>query len=38
MSAKPFMRISLESQASMVATKLGEILNQNILKYRSKSL
>lgn len=38
MPAKPFMRISLESQASMVATKLGEILNQNILKYRSKSL
>ena len=38
MPAKPYMRISLESQASMVATKLGEIINQNILKYRSKSL
>lgn len=38
MSAKPFMRISLESQAASVATKLGEILNKNILKYRSKSL
>lgn len=38
MSAKPFMRISLESQAANVATKLGEILNKNILKYRSKSL
>ena len=38
MNAKPFMRVSLESQSSMVAKKLGEIINQNILKYRSKSL
>ena len=38
MTAQPFMRVSLASQSPMVATKLGEILNQNILKYRSKSL
>ena len=30
MNAKPFMRVSLESQSSMVATKLGELINQNI--------
>ena len=38
MAANPFMRVSLESQAALVATKLGEIIKQKIEKYRSKSL
>lgn len=38
MSAKPFMRISLESQSSMVAAKLGEILRQKIEQYRAKNI
>jgi hypothetical protein len=34
MPAQPFMRVSLESQSSMVATRLGEILRQKIEQYR----
>jgi HK97 gp10 family phage protein len=37
MPAHPFMRISLESQASNVATQLGEIIKQKIEQYRSKT-
>lgn len=37
-SAKPFMRVSLESQAANVASNLGEILKNKIEKYRSKNL
>jgi HK97 gp10 family phage protein len=36
MSAHPFMRSALESQAQSVATKLGEILRQKMEQYRSK--
>lgn len=35
MPAQPFMRISLESQAGLVAQSLGEILKNKIEKYRS---
>jgi HK97 gp10 family phage protein len=38
MSAKPFMRISLESQAQMVASKLGMILKQKMDSYKAKNL
>ena len=38
MSAKPFMRISLESQAQMVATKLGMIIKQKMDAYKAKNL
>jgi hypothetical protein len=37
MSANPFMRTSLESQSSIVASNLGEILRQKIEQYRSKT-
>lgn len=36
MSAQPFMRTSLESQAQNVTKKLGEILKQKMEQYRSK--
>jgi HK97 gp10 family phage protein len=36
MAAQPFMRTSLESQASIVSASLGEILRQKIEQYRSK--
>lgn len=35
-SAKPFMRISLESQAQSVTQRLGEILRQKMENYRRK--
>jgi HK97 gp10 family phage protein len=38
MSAKPFMRVSLESQKQTVASSLGSILAQNIEKYKAKNL
>ena len=38
MSANPFMRISLESQAESVATSLGSILNQKMELYKAKNL
>lgn len=38
MPANPYMRVSLESQSAMIATRLGEILKQKIEKYRSKNL
>jgi HK97 gp10 family phage protein len=37
MTGKPFMRPAMESQASNVATQLGEILKQKIEQYRSKT-
>lgn len=37
-AAKPFMRVSLESQATQVSSALGQILKENIEKYRSKNL
>jgi len=38
MAAKPYMRVSLESQSTQVASRLGEILKQKIEKYRAKNL
>jgi len=38
MAGKPFMRPSMETQASNVAISLGEILKQKIENYRSKNL
>ena len=38
MSAKPFLRISLESQAQMVASQLGMILKQKMEAYKAKNL
>jgi len=38
MSAQPFMRPALESQAISVSTRLGEILKQKIEQYRSKNV
>jgi HK97 gp10 family phage protein len=38
MSAKPFLRISLESQAQMVASQLGMILKQKMDSYKAKNL
>jgi HK97 gp10 family phage protein len=38
MSARPFMRPALESQAISVSTKLGEILKNKIEQYRSKNV
>jgi HK97 gp10 family phage protein len=38
MSAKPFMRVSLESQAQMVATRLGMIIKQKMDAYKAKNL
>ncbi len=37
MGAKPFMRVSLESQAMKVSQRLGQILKQKIEQYRSKT-
>lgn len=37
-SAKPFLRISLESQAQQVTAALGQILKQKIEQYRSKKV
>lgn len=37
MSANPFMRIAMETQARNVANKLGEILKNKIEQYRSKT-
>jgi HK97 gp10 family phage protein len=37
MSAQPFMRVSMESQAQSVATKLGEIIKRRIEQYRSRT-
>jgi HK97 gp10 family phage protein len=38
MSAKPFLRTSLESQAQMVASQLGIILKQKMDAYKAKNL
>lgn len=38
MSAKPFMRVSLESQAQSVSSKLGQILKQKMDAYKAKNL
>jgi len=38
MSAKPFMRTSLESQAQAVAAKLGLIIKQKMDAYKAKNL
>jgi len=38
MSAQPFMRVSLESQAQAVASQLGTILNQKMQAYKAKNL
>lgn len=38
MSAKPYLRVSLESQQQAVANSLGIILAQNIEKYKAKNL
>lgn len=38
MSAKPFMRVSLESQAQSVTTRLGSILKQKMDSYKAKNL
>lgn len=38
MSAKPFMRVSLESQAQSVSAKLGQILKQKMDAYKAKNL
>ena len=38
MSSKPFLRISLESQAQMVASQLGMILKQKMDSYKAKNL
>lgn len=37
-SAQPFMRNALESQAQSVSTKLGEIIRKKIEQYRSKKI
>lgn len=37
-SARPFLRVSLESQSSMVSELLGMILKQKIEQYRSKNI
>lgn len=37
-SAQPFMRVSLESQAQMVAIKLGMIIKQKMNAYKAKNL
>jgi HK97 gp10 family phage protein len=37
MAAQPFMRTSLESQATIVSASLGEILRQKIEQYRGKT-
>ena len=38
MSAQPFLRTSLESQAQAVTATLGQILKQKIEQYRSKNV
>jgi len=38
MSAKPFLRISLESQAQSVSATLGQILKQKIEQYKAKNI
>jgi hypothetical protein len=38
MSAKPFLRISLESQAQAVSATLGQILKQKIEQYKAKNI
>ena len=38
MAAKPYLRVSLESQQQAVASSLGTILAQNIEKYKAKNL
>lgn len=38
MSAQPFLRTSLESQAQAVSATLGQILKQKIEQYRSKNV
>jgi hypothetical protein len=38
MSAKPFMRVSLESQAQSVTAKLGSILKEKMDAYKAKNL
>jgi hypothetical protein len=38
MSAKPYLRVSLESQAQAVATRLGFIIKQKIDAYKAKNL
>ena len=38
MSAKPFMRVSLESQAQAVAARLGLIIKQKMDAYKAKKL
>lgn len=38
MSAQPFMRVSLESQAQAVAAKLGLIIKQKMDAYKAKNL
>jgi len=37
MAAQPFMRTSLESQATIVSASLGEVLRQKIEQYRGKT-
>jgi HK97 gp10 family phage protein len=38
MSAQPFMRISLESQAQAVSAKLGDLIKQKMDAYKAKNL
>ena len=38
MSAKPYLRVSLESQAQAVATRLGFIIKQKMEAYKAKNL
>jgi hypothetical protein len=38
MSAKPYLRVSLESQAQAVATRLGLIIKQKMDAYKAKNL
>ena len=38
MSAKPYLRVSLESQAQAVATRLGLIIKQKMDSYKAKNL
>ncbi len=38
MSAQPFMRVSLESQAQAVSAKLGDLIKQKMDAYKAKNL
>ena len=38
MSAQPFLRVSLESQAQSVSATLGQILKQKIEQYKAKNI